>query len=87
MKTKKAKQSKSKKTIRKSEASKLDRFGFDVKSNQGIVNAALLKRKEASPAELAELTGLAYRRCRYQCRVLVKAKLAKKTKDGNYKLN
>jgi hypothetical protein len=95
MKTNKSSKSKSStktaKTNKSSEkhAAKLDKLGYDIKSNAGRVNAVLLasRKQPMFPAEIAEETGLAYRRARYQCRVLVKNKLAKKTKDGAYVLN
>jgi hypothetical protein len=57
---------------------KLDALGFEVGSNQAIVNKAMSTKRALTVAELAEKTGLNHRRCRYQCRVLVRQKLAKK---------
>jgi phage-related protein len=76
--TTKANKAANKVKARKAKAPKVDRFGFELGTNQATVNAAMSSKRAKTVAQLAEETGLDHRRCRYQCRVLQRAKLAKR---------
>ena len=61
------------------QAVKLDQWGFD--GIQAAVNK-LLTTKPQTVRELADKSGINHRRVRYQCRVLHRMKLVKRTDAG-----
>jgi phage-related protein len=76
----KAAKASNKAQARKAREPKMDRFGFELGTNQASVNKALSAKKAKTVKELADETGINHRRCRYQCRVLTRAKLAKRVR-------
>lgn len=76
--TTKAAKASNKVKAKATKAPKLDRFGFELGTNQATVDNAMSTKKAKTVRELADETGINHRRCRYQCRVLVKMKLAKR---------
>lgn len=72
--------SKSSKVTRAPKAPKVDKWGYEIGSVQAAVNK-LLRYQPQTVQEMAEAGDINPRRVRYQCRVLTRAKLAKRTGD------
>jgi hypothetical protein len=88
--SKNRKSSKSNKVANKAKAAKaersngkpkVDQWGFEVGSVQAKVNK-LLSTKPQTVREMADKGDINHRRVRYQCRVLTRLKLAKRTDEG-----